>query len=238
MFGGAVPDAITALVRAARLAARRRRRRRGRRARRGRGRRPGVRPRRSSARTSGLLDGVAAHRQRLDAVAALDQALDHDDRHRRAVGRPGPPTRWCRPRRAKVSVRLAPDAGPGDGVRALLQAHLRAHAPWGARVDVTLDDDGRRLRRRRRRARSTTRRAPRSPTLGGAAGRHGRRRVDPVHRRRSPAGFPDAAILVTGVEDPDTRAHGAEREPAPGRVRAGLRRRGRACSSGWARCRR
>ena len=44
---------------------------------------------------------------------------------------------------------------------------------------------------------------------GTEPGGHRRRRVDPVHRRPARASTPDAAILVTGVEDPDGRAHGA-----------------------------
>ena len=38
--------------------------------------------------------------------------------------------------------------------------------------------------------------------------RHGRGRLDPVHRG-VPRELPRASVLVTGVEDPDTRAHGA-----------------------------
>lgn len=109
--------------------------------------------------------------------------------------------------RAKVSVRLAPDE---DDERAfeLVKAHLLRQAPWGAHVEVELEEHG----------------------LGFAADAAG-----PVYDEARAAfadawgvepvdigvggsipfvaafaeRFPDAAILVTGVEDPDTRAHGA-----------------------------
>ncbi|HHU09522.1 MAG TPA: dipeptidase [Intrasporangiaceae bacterium] len=109
--------------------------------------------------------------------------------------------------RAKVSVRIAPDQ---DDERAfeLVKDHLLANVPWGARVEVELEERG----------------------LGFAANAEG-----PIYEQARAAftdawgvapvdigvggsipfvaafaeQFPDAAILVTGVEDPDTRAHGA-----------------------------
>lgn len=109
--------------------------------------------------------------------------------------------------RAKVSVRLAPDQDDLTAF-ALVKEHLLAHVPWGARVEVELEERG----------------------LGFAADASG-----PVYDEARAAftdawgvapvdigvggsipfvaafaeRFPDAAILVTGVEDPDTRAHGA-----------------------------
>ncbi|PKW25626.1 acetylornithine deacetylase/succinyl-diaminopimelate desuccinylase-like protein [Phycicoccus duodecadis] len=108
---------------------------------------------------------------------------------------------------AKVSIRLAPAE---DDMHAfeLVKAHLLEHAPWGAKVEVHLDDRG----------------------LGFAADAQG-----PVYDQARAAfadawgvepvdigvggsipfvaafaeQFPEAAILVTGVEDPDARAHGA-----------------------------
>ena len=108
---------------------------------------------------------------------------------------------------AKVSIRLAPDEVDLEAFE-LVKAHLLAAAPWGAKVEVTLDDRG----------------------LGFAADARG-----PVYDQTRAAfrdawgvepvdigvggsipfvaafaeQFPDAAILVTGVEDPDARAHGA-----------------------------
>ena len=106
-----------------------------------------------------------------------------------------------------ISMRLAPDEHDMDAF-ALLRDHLVAHTPWGATVEVTLDDRG----------------------LGFSADAQG-----PVYDQARAAfadawgvepvdigvggsipfvaafaeQFPDAAILVTGVEDPDARAHGA-----------------------------
>jgi acetylornithine deacetylase/succinyl-diaminopimelate desuccinylase-like protein len=109
--------------------------------------------------------------------------------------------------RAKVSLRVA----PGDDVTrasAALAAHLEAHAPWG--VHVTVD-------------RNATA-APFAAPAGGAAyqAAHwalaqawGVPAIDTGTGGSIPfvtgyAGlFPEAEILITGVEDPDTRAHGA-----------------------------
>ncbi len=110
--------------------------------------------------------------------------------------------------RAKVSLRLA----PGDDARRALAAlgeHLRRNAPWGARVTVTDGSTG----------------EPWSAGPATAADGAARRAfstawgVEPVDIGVGGSipfiaafadAFPDAAILVTGVEDPDTRAHGAD----------------------------
>ena len=116
----------------------------------GRGRRPRLR-RGAAAR------GVRAARRRLDdrhrfaALADVDQAVDHDHRHRRPVGgdvvqHPGAA---APPRRSRCASR--PTRTPMEAF-ALLAAHLSAHAPWGAKVEVPLDDRGRRLLRRRQRS--------------------------------------------------------------------------------------
>jgi acetylornithine deacetylase/succinyl-diaminopimelate desuccinylase-like protein len=109
--------------------------------------------------------------------------------------------------RARVSLRVA----PGDDVtraRAALVSHLEAHAPWGVAVTVETG--------------ATV--APYSARAGGRGYRAahaaladawGRPAVD-VGSGGS-VGFvtayaelaPEAEILITGVEDPDTRAHGA-----------------------------
>jgi len=109
--------------------------------------------------------------------------------------------------RAKVSMRLA----PGEDVTrasAALASHLEAHAPWGVHVTVE--------------PRATS--APYSAKSEGPAYQAARwalaqawetPAVDVGGGGSIPfvtgyAGiFPDAEILITGVEDPDTRAHGA-----------------------------
>jgi acetylornithine deacetylase/succinyl-diaminopimelate desuccinylase-like protein len=110
--------------------------------------------------------------------------------------------------RAKVSVRLA----PGDVAQEALghlRRHLESRAPWGAQVTVIDGDLGEPFaidasgpaydaaRDAFRDAWSGT--APVDIGVGGSI---------PFIAEFAQA-FPDAAILVTGVEDPDTRAHGA-----------------------------
>ena len=108
--------------------------------------------------------------------------------------------------RARIALRLAPGDEP---IRALdaLERHLAEHAPWGAAVTVTRGGTV----------------APFTATTSGWA-------YDAAHLALSEAwgvpavdvgvggsigfigsfaeAFPDAQILVTGVEDPDTHAHG------------------------------
>lgn len=110
--------------------------------------------------------------------------------------------------RAKVSMRIAPDEDPREAYR-LLQDHLREHTPWGAKVEVTLDDEGAGFAADasgpvQDQARAAFRDAwdgtePVDIGVGGSIPF-----VAAFAER-----FPQAAILVTGVEDPDTRAHGA-----------------------------
>jgi acetylornithine deacetylase/succinyl-diaminopimelate desuccinylase-like protein len=109
--------------------------------------------------------------------------------------------------RARVSLRVAPG---DDAVRArdALAAHLRAHAPWGAHVTVQPGATA----------------APFAAPPGGAAARAAREALAQAWGRPAvdvgaggiipfitayAARHPGAEILVTGVEDPDTRAHGA-----------------------------
>jgi acetylornithine deacetylase/succinyl-diaminopimelate desuccinylase-like protein len=111
--------------------------------------------------------------------------------------------------RAKVSLRVA----PGDDATSALEKltrHLETHAPWGAKVTVTpgresgqpgvIDAEGPVYDA----ARAAFREAwdgvePVDIGVGGSI---------PFIASFQKA-FPEAAVLVTGVEDPDTRAHGA-----------------------------
>src|SRR3954447_17597015 len=110
--------------------------------------------------------------------------------------------------RARLSRRIA----PGDTVanaRACLQRHLESHVPWGAQLTVTPVDSG-------------------EPTMIHATGPaydaaraafteawDGTKPIDMGVGGSIPFiaefldAFPRASVLVTGVEDPDTRAHGA-----------------------------
>jgi len=109
--------------------------------------------------------------------------------------------------RARVTVRLA----PGDttaNVVTRLREHLEKHVPWGAQLNTTVVDAGE---------------ATVLPTAGPAysAARSALAEawddVAPVDMGTGGSipfiaefqeMFPGASILVTGVEDPDTRAHG------------------------------
>jgi cysteinylglycine-S-conjugate dipeptidase len=109
--------------------------------------------------------------------------------------------------RAKVSMRVAPGDDP-DRARGALAEHLRAHAPWGVQVTVQPGATA----------------APYTAPAGGPAYRAahaalaeawGNPAVDIGTGGSIPfvtgyaARFPAAEILITGVEEPDTRAHSA-----------------------------
>jgi acetylornithine deacetylase/succinyl-diaminopimelate desuccinylase-like protein len=109
--------------------------------------------------------------------------------------------------RAKISVRIAPGDDPKKAYDAI-NAHVAAHVPFGAHVTVSLEHDG-------------------APIVINAAGpmydaaraafREAWDGVDAVDIGIGGSipfiatfrdMFPDAAILVTGVEDPHAGAHG------------------------------
>jgi acetylornithine deacetylase/succinyl-diaminopimelate desuccinylase-like protein len=109
--------------------------------------------------------------------------------------------------RAKVSLRLAPGQDPDEAMEALT-GHLRTHADWGARVTVTpgaaahparIRAEGPAFDAARRSFREAWGTEPVDIGVGGTI---------PFVRAFTEA-LPDASILVTGVEDPDTRAHAA-----------------------------
>ena len=111
--------------------------------------------------------------------------------------------------RAMISMRIAPGDSSSSAFAALSR-HLEQHAPWGAEVTVTFNDGGEAIaldasgsaydvaRRAFTEAWDGT-----EPVDIGVGGLH------PLHRR-VPRGLPRGEVLVTGVEDPDTRAHGAD----------------------------
>ena len=126
--------------------------------------------------------------------------------------------------RAKVSLRVA----PGDDAlkaSAALTEHLENNAPWGAKVTVTEGQTGQPCSVNARGAGYEAARSAFRTAWGVDADRHGHGRVDPVHRR-VPADLP-------GGLDPGHRRRGSghprprhRRGPAPGRVHQGLPRRG------------
>ena len=121
-------------------------------------------------------------------------------------------------------VRLAPTQDPLVAFERV-RAHLEGHAPWGAQVEV--DARGARPGLRRRRRRAGLRRGARvlRRRVGHRAGRHRRRRLDPVHRRlrRALPGRRDHRHRRRGPRHAGARR---QRVAAPRRVREGLRGRG------------
>ncbi len=109
--------------------------------------------------------------------------------------------------RAKLSLRLAPGQVPEEAMAAL-DAHVQKHAPFGAQVTFTAGEAGQ--------AFSTDTSAPAAQTALWALGESWG--VDAVESGMGGSipfiadlndMFPAAQILVTGVEDPDSRAHSA-----------------------------
>lgn len=109
--------------------------------------------------------------------------------------------------RAKISLRLAPGDDPDRAMEALVK-HLESNAPWGAQVTVRPGAAAWPYAVRAEgpvfdAARSAFREAwDADPVDMGAGG------TIPFVKAFAEA-YPEAAILLTGVEDPDGRAHGA-----------------------------
>ncbi len=107
--------------------------------------------------------------------------------------------------RARLALRIGPE-DDADAARDAVVSHLRANAPWGASVSVTAGEPV----------------APYSAQTSGPAYAAARAAfgdawgTPPVEigvggsigfLAPFAAAYPDAEILVTGIEDPDTRAH-------------------------------
>jgi cysteinylglycine-S-conjugate dipeptidase len=109
--------------------------------------------------------------------------------------------------RARVTVRLAPGDTSANAI-ARLQEHLEKHVPWGAQLTTTVVDAGEPT------VLPTTGPAYAAARSALAEAWDGVPPVDMGTGGSIPfiaefqETFPGASILVTGVEDPDTRAHG------------------------------
>ena len=110
--------------------------------------------------------------------------------------------------RAKVSLRVAPGDTTANAL-ACLRTHLEARVPWGAEFTLTVVDTG-----------EATRIDATGPAYDAARAAFqeawdGTEPIDMGVGGSIPfiaeflETFPEASVLVTGVEDPDTRAHGA-----------------------------
>jgi cysteinylglycine-S-conjugate dipeptidase len=109
--------------------------------------------------------------------------------------------------RARISLRTAPGQDQQEAYQALAD-HLRASAPWGAQVHVTLTETGAGFQARADGRAYDAARAAFADAWGTQPVDMGVGGSIPFIAEFAEI-FPDAAILVTGVEDPDTRAHGA-----------------------------
>lgn len=109
--------------------------------------------------------------------------------------------------RAKLSMRIHPDEDPQHAFDAL-RDHLQRHVPWGAALDVELDDQGAGFSAAAHGPMYAQARAAFEDAWGVAPVDIGVGGSIPFVASFAEQ-YPDAAILVTGVEDPDTRAHAA-----------------------------
>jgi acetylornithine deacetylase/succinyl-diaminopimelate desuccinylase-like protein len=107
--------------------------------------------------------------------------------------------------RARLSVRIPPGQDP-QAARDAVLAHLQTHAPWGASVTVSAGNPVRPFAARTGGPGYATARAALAQAWGAdpvEAGVGGSINFVRIIAER----FPHAEILITGVEDPDTRAH-------------------------------
>ena len=205
MFGGVAPDAITALVRTIAT----------------------LHDADGNVAVAGLKSGVAPDldypEQRLRAESGLLDGVE-------LIGTGSILTRmWAKPSittigidapsvatssntlvpaaSAKISMRIAPDEDPHEAFQ-LLVAHLVANAPWGVKVEVASDDEGSGFSADANGPVYDQARAAFTDAWGVAPVDVGIGGSIPFVAAFA-AKFPEAAILVTGVEEPDTRAHGA-----------------------------
>lgn len=108
---------------------------------------------------------------------------------------------------AKVSLRLAPGQDPVAADEALA-AHIAKHAPFGAQVTWHCGEQGKPFLAPGDSAAMRAARAAFTEAWGTAPVDVGMGGSIPFIADLLEV-FPEAAILVTGVEDPDSRAHGA-----------------------------
>ncbi|MCL2580950.1 MAG: dipeptidase [Streptosporangiales bacterium] len=109
--------------------------------------------------------------------------------------------------RAKITMRLAPGDSSANAIERL-RAHLDRHVPWGAELATKVCDTGEpTVLPAEGPAYDAARVALREAWDGTAPVDMGCGGSIPFIAEFADA-FPAASILVTGVEDPDTRAHG------------------------------
>ena len=109
--------------------------------------------------------------------------------------------------RAMLSLRLAPGEDEHAAMKALTD-HLVAHAVWGSVVEVTAGSTAGPFALEATGAVYDVARGAFAEAYGHEAVEAGIGGSIPFIAEFLEA-FPQASVLVTGVEDPDTRAHGA-----------------------------
>jgi acetylornithine deacetylase/succinyl-diaminopimelate desuccinylase-like protein len=109
--------------------------------------------------------------------------------------------------RAKFSLRLAPGQDP-QAAMAAIDAHVQANAPFGARVTFTSGESGQAFATDTSAAAAQTAMWALGESWGVPAVESGMGGSIPFIADLNEV-FPQAQILVTGVEDPDSRAHSA-----------------------------
>jgi acetylornithine deacetylase/succinyl-diaminopimelate desuccinylase-like protein len=205
MFGGAVPDAVTALIRML----------------------DRLWDADGTLDLPGLVGGEAELDYREADLRADAGVLDGVQ----LIGRGTPASRlWTRPSltitgidvpsvdtasntllpsvRAKFSLRLAPGQDP-QGAFTVLRTHLERTAPWGARLTVTLGEAGRPWSGDVDGPVYDTARWALREAYGHGAVHMGIGGSIPFIAELGEV-YPAATVLITGVEDPDTRAHGTD----------------------------
>jgi cysteinylglycine-S-conjugate dipeptidase len=109
--------------------------------------------------------------------------------------------------RARVTIRLSPGDTAANAVTRLRE-HLEKHVPWGAQLTTTVVDSGEPTVLPTSGPAYAAARSALAEAWGGTAPVEvGTGGSIPFIAEFQEA-FPGASILVTGVEDPDTRAHG------------------------------
>ena len=157
---------------------------------------------------SGIAEGVDFIGSGVERRAALDQARPSPITGLDAPQVDGASNTLVASARAKISLRIAPGDTTANALDCL-RAHLEAHVPWGAELSFDVVDTG-----------EPTQIDATGPAYDAARSAFteawdGTEPIDMGVGGSIPfiaeflESFPDASVLVTGVEDPDTRAHGA-----------------------------
>ena len=106
---------------------------------------------------------------------------------------------------ARLSLRVAPGQDPAEAAHALV-AHLESHAPFGAHVSVEVEETGPAFKAGEDTPATVAARWALEQAWGTESVDIGVGGSIPFIADLAEV-FPKAEILVTGIEDPDTRAH-------------------------------